>query len=390
MLDAKLNSKGRRAPRQALAVCLGGLFLLAGGHAARAAQEPASAARLLSFEEGRAIVNAAWEHRRRVPYQPDCSHLVHQIYQLAGFPYSYRSSFHLYAGGENFARVDTPQPGDLIVWRGHVGIVVDPGQRSFYSSLGSGLGTDVYDSRYWRGRGPPRFYRYVLGSTPGHAVAAAPAGPRSVEKPVQIITVPVIEGAREAPSSAPAPAAESPPKTGTAVVAQRVSSPRRLTFEIPPSILIVTAGSQPTRDEIAEAISELSNAGGEILRSNDILNLPHSVVIVDRLRVERVKVKRGRGWAQLRIESRVSIAGERVKLKRRREKSRWELRRTDSGWLAFTPLERVYVPRDVAVRVLAEQLALLTRSDFAAPDPATLPRQQARLARLLNALLKKN
>jgi hypothetical protein len=56
-----------------------------------------------------------------------------------------------------------PQPGDLVVWRGHVGIVVNPAQHIFYSAMRSGPGTDTYDAPYWKRRGQTRFYRYVKG-----------------------------------------------------------------------------------------------------------------------------------------------------------------------------------------------------------------------------------
>lgn len=102
-------------------------------------QQSASATRLLKPEEGLRIVNTASEHEQQLRRKPDCSHLVHQIYLLAGFGYPYASSFDLYAGSENFSRVKTPQPGDLIIWPGHAGIVLDPVQHTFYSSVRSGL-----------------------------------------------------------------------------------------------------------------------------------------------------------------------------------------------------------------------------------------------------------
>src|SRR5215469_6255944 len=123
-----------------------------------APQELPSVTRLLTSKEGRAIVNAAWDYERQERGTPDCSHLVHQIYLLAGFDYPYASSFDLYAGSENFRRVKSPQIGDLIIWPGHVGIVLDPVQHTFYSSVHSGLQAEFYDGPYWRARGRPRFY----------------------------------------------------------------------------------------------------------------------------------------------------------------------------------------------------------------------------------------
>jgi len=57
-----------------------------------------------------------------------------------------------------------PQPGDLVVWQGHMGIVVSPTQHVFYSAMRSGPGTDTYDAPYWKHRGRVRFYRYINDS----------------------------------------------------------------------------------------------------------------------------------------------------------------------------------------------------------------------------------
>lgn len=74
------------------------------------------------------------------------------------------SSSDLYGGTHQFQRETHPQPGDLAVWRGHVGIVVDPAQHVFFSALRSGLGTDFYDAPYGKERGRVRFFRYIKSS----------------------------------------------------------------------------------------------------------------------------------------------------------------------------------------------------------------------------------
>jgi hypothetical protein len=125
------------------------------------------------------------------------------------------------------------------------------------------------------------------------------------------------------------------------------------------------------------------------LRSDDPSKLALPVVIFERLHVERVEIKRDHGWAHLQIDSRLTLAGGGIDYKRRREKVRWELRRTESGWEAITPVGRTYVPRDVAVRYLAAQLAGLTESDVAAADQDSVLRQESQLASLLSGLLEK-
>jgi len=138
------------------------LFVIAPAKAqvAAATQGSAPNSRLLSTEEGRTIADAARDQDQKARGARDCSHLVHQTYLEAGFEYPYASSFELYAGDDNFERVRHPQPGDLIVWPGHVGIVLEPLAHSFYSLVSTGPEAQNYEGAYWKSRGRPRFYRY--------------------------------------------------------------------------------------------------------------------------------------------------------------------------------------------------------------------------------------
>jgi cell wall-associated NlpC family hydrolase len=91
----------------------------------------------------------------------DCSHFVQYLYAQAGLYYGYMPSRVLYKGIKNFKRVTRPKSGDLIVWQGHVGIVVNPKETTFISALNSGVKTASYQSDYWKKRGRPRFLRYT-------------------------------------------------------------------------------------------------------------------------------------------------------------------------------------------------------------------------------------
>ena len=91
----------------------------------------------------------------------DCSHFVQWLFERAGLYYGYAPSRVLYTGMIGFERVFHPAPGDLVVWPGHVGIVVDPDEETFFSALRSGVKTSSYTSHYWKRRGKARFYRYL-------------------------------------------------------------------------------------------------------------------------------------------------------------------------------------------------------------------------------------
>lgn len=362
------------------------------------ARESDSSARLLTLEEGRAIVNVAWQQEQPAAGMRDCSHFVHQIYENAGFQYAYASSFEIYAGNDNFERVRNPHPGDLIAWPGHLGIVVDPLQHNFYSLVRAGLAAQDYRSEYWRSRGTPRFYRYKVWQDASLRAANLPSSSRSSNSQTERSTgmnagLTVEEGARAEYASSdrpPTAVAEKagriygPPVPPVPVVAKNADPP----FAIPTSVIVSRGNIPPTREEVLEAISELSDAGGSVLRTDDPLNTQLRLVFVEEFQVERVDLKQDHGWAHLVVDSKVRFVGGEIQRRRHREKVRWELRRTDSGWEAVALQDRRYIPQDVAVKNLSGQLERLTSSEGAAKHQPAVLRQEAQLVGLLNVLLQ--
>ena len=401
MGNARTEWKWRAVRKVMFAACVASGCLLAGAPAksqvAPATQGSAPNSRLLSAEEGRTIADAAQDQDKPRRGARDCSHLVHQAYLNAGFEYPYASSFELYSGDENFERVRHPQPGDLIVWPGHVGIVLEPLAHSFYSLVSTGPEAQNYEGPYWKSRGRPRFYRYKVESAEILTAAKTPTPARasSSTKPRETAS------AKEEQTAAAASSVDRPPKMAsertaserTKVVnadlpAQGAPAAAATPFEVPESIIIAAGSKPPTNSQVAEAIAELSNASGSILRTDAPSKLAQPVVIFERLRVERREIKRDHGWAHLQIDSRATITAGETDYKQRHEKIRWELRRTESGWEAVLPTNRKYVPNDVAVRHLAAQLAHLTETDGAAAHQETVLRQESQIANLLSKLLE--
>jgi hypothetical protein len=91
----------------------------------------------------------------------------------------------------------------------------------------------------------------------------------------------------------------------------------------------------------------------------------------------------------LQIDSRATIVGGETDYTRKREKVKWELQRTNSGWEAIAPVNRTYVPQNAAVRNLAAQLARVTEADGAPTQQDTVLRQESQLAKLISGLLEK-
>ena len=336
----------------------------------------------------------------------DCSHLVHRIYADAGYDYPYASSFELYAGHASFLRVRHAQAGDLIAWRGHVGIVLNPKQHSFYSLVRSGLQAEDYQSPYWRSRGTPRFYRYVVspGAEVRTAKATLPTAPRANRSSRQSNANST--DAREEQETERAKPAAAEASLRSKVGAPRVESGDADTAEVssyapadaasaaalgatPSRVLITAEQRRPTTEEALDGINELNKSSASVLRAAPPLSVKTPVVVFDELRVERIETKRDKGWAHVEMDSHVVIAADGADFKRRHEKIKWELRRDASGWQAIAPAGRAFVARAAAVRILSAQLAEMAQNEAAAQRDDTLLGQEARIANLLSALLEK-
>jgi len=340
-----------------------------------APQRKAIHSRLLTQSESLKVLSAALDSRHRSELPSDCSHLVHGLYLRAGFPYEYASSADLYAGVGEFRRVANPQPGDLAVWRGHAGIVVDPVQHSFFSALRSGLGVEAYDSPYWKQRGQPRFYRYAKPARhgarpmPSASVKSAVLGTAKPRGTYAEVTLPDAWEKVASDASAPAQLPElRPPDTST--------------LHIP-----VVNSARPRADQVRAAFLQACKDGESSLLGRDLFQPAQSLVVFDSFVVKWVHISGDQGWVNVQINAVVSVTGNKAELHKRSEQQRWTLRRSDSKTWVLTPTPRtIYLPQHIAERILAHELAQLTEDSA---DTASRSQEKAELARLLNVLLEK-
>jgi NlpC/P60 family len=328
--------------------------------------------------EGRKILAAIPTVDVESESETDCSHLVHDVYKQAGFPYDYVSSRELYIGSTNFTRVRVPQVGDLIVWRGHVGIVIDPKQHSFFSFVRSGADTQFYDSPYWRSRGIARFFRYVT-EKPLHAGRTLEAVGHPDHQPIQ-------GDNRSSESDPPSELSKAiPARPWHPVAAVDTSGPT--TVEAPREIVLQVAGKNPSNEEVGAAFVEMNQDAGESLRTRS-LNSPGKPIIVYRdLRVSGVQIKGKRGTALVRIESLGAPADRPTGSQFRWREQSLEFEKTKRGWVVSAILDAAYVKREVALQVLSARLAELAKNRDATPEQK---REQTQIIHLLNLLVNDN
>jgi lipoprotein Spr len=101
----------------------------------------------------------------------DCSHFVYQVLNAARTRVAadgsfstqlvdYRSTSAMENSGV-WLPTQLPQPGDLVMWDGHVGVVLDPAAGRFIGAQTStGVNEASYATGYWSQRSGRRFLRY--------------------------------------------------------------------------------------------------------------------------------------------------------------------------------------------------------------------------------------
>jgi hypothetical protein len=301
--------------------------------------------RLVSSEQGEVIVRAAWELRRGLGPKPDCSHFVHAIYAQAGLDYEYATAGDIFEGVDSFQRVQRPQPGDLIVWQDHVGIVVDAEEHSFYSSVRSGFAIQDYLSDYWATHGRPRFYRYLVDDVHGAAthLDANHDTPALKQQSVSNRRLSIAPDATATELSA-------------ANTTRKLTSNDAETMDVVP----VSVRTKPSKDEVRAAAIRLADITGERLLRGTSLDSQPAIAVAEEFTVLEVNTNGRSGWAELEIREAASIHYGFAELKQTNEKWRVALRHENQGWVLLAHLDRIYLRHDLAVTALANQLAIIT------------------------------
>ncbi len=331
--------------------------------------------RPIARTEGRKILATIPTVDANSESETDCSHLVHDVYEQAGFPYDYASSRELYIGNTNFTRVRAPQAGDLVVWHGHVGIVIDPKEHSFFSSVRSGPDTQFYDSPYWRSRGTARFFRY-LTEKPLRSGQPLEATRHADQQPLQAASR---SSQNRPPFRLPKPVPAS--ASNTAPAAETSSS---ATVETPGEIVLQVARKNPSPDEIAAAFVEMNQDSGESLRTRGLDSLGKPIIVYREVRVSAMQIKGKHGTAVVRIESLGGPPNAQTGSQFRWKEQSVDFEKTKRGWVMSPIPEAAYVKREIALQVLSARLAELAQNTDATPEQE---REQKQIIRLLNLLV---
>jgi NlpC/P60 family protein len=339
----------------ALQICLGATLA---AQTASARPRDDEMPQLLSRDQGQALADFALRYSAGVRPKPDCSHLVHMLYSRAGLNYPYEGSRVLHRGVPDFERVKTPQPGDLAVWLGHMGIVVSPEDKTFLSSVRSGIMTESWTNDYWSARGRPRFFRYIVGPQTDLALleelstrrdrAATTASVRRTPRPEEPRVI-----------TEPADAITASPDEDDNVQ------------KVPSVIVVIRQRSKPDKADVTAAFRQGGLDLARTLTNGGLLDPRRPVSIVERVEVKHLKISHDRGIVRLKLFETLTLDHGKTLpgLTIERELA---LNYRDGVWVVSDPLERLYIPRDKAVDVLESQLQLVLENGSPQSDKRSI------------------
>jgi len=319
----------------------------------------------MSVEQGQALADFALHSGPRVRPKPDCSHLVHLLYARAGLIYPYEDSRVLYRGIAGFERVKTPQPGDLAVWLGHVGIVLSPEDKTFLSSVRSGIITETWTAAHWKRRGRPRFLRYRISEATNVTLLAAIMDRNTVSP---------LDSAGYTSSSAERPQISVEQPADVQQSAPEVAAETRANVETPAQqphgflqddsadarsiVATIHQRSTPSKRQVAVAITESCNARARRLIDGETVDLDHPLSVFDQLEVTRLQIKHESGTVTLQMSETVSQEAGKILQARNAVRELTIVRHSDGIWVISDPRGRTYIPQSQALEVFERQAAL--------------------------------
>lgn len=340
-----------------LALLFLSLLTVIAAPAAAATDDDSTSAVLLSPDQGEALAAFAARSEKRIRSKPDCSHLVHLLYSRAGLIYPYEDSRVLYRGVNDFQRVKTPQAGDLVVWLGHVGIVLSREEKTFISSVHSGILTETWIAPHWVRRGRPRFYRYRVGPETDMNLLAKVMDDQTQQPDTRTS------------AALPSPSLPTITATGESDGEQQDTGPspesaRSINESEHDSNAIVALINQrqiPSKRQIAAAMIEGSKTHARRLMEGETLDVVRPFAVFSRLDVEKIKIKHEKGWVTFQVRETMSQAQGRILPAKTTELELAISHRDDGVWVISDPQGGTYLPQEQALKVFEHQTALFLR-----------------------------
>jgi hypothetical protein len=217
----------------------------------------------------------------------------------------------------------------------------------------SGFAIENYSSGYWKSRGHPRFYRYLVDSAHRNRmltyVNAAQSVPDSNRKSGPL--------ARPVANHQVTDLTDDTDDIHARNTGNKFASSNS---EILDPVL-VSRHPKPSKEEVRAAIISGIDVNGERLLRSTAVDSEPNIAVADDFNVLAIHTHDHSGWAEVEVKEMASIQFGKPELNPVTRMWRVNLRREQRDWVLL-PSEHVYLRRDLAIRVLANHLASISRA----------------------------
>jgi hypothetical protein len=281
--------------------------------------------------------------------------------------------------------------------------VLSPEEKTFLSSVRSGIITESWTAPHWARRGHPHFFRYRIGPSANLELLTAIMGDgpevphpgvrdpgvrdpavRSEDTRIAGVQSPDFpnEASRNEVSrndvarnsdiqDADAPSEDSrAPRTHLDVPLPRQDRPDKDRRDAAAEsvaggsaafVAVIHQRKTPGKREIVAAIVDSGNARAQELTAGRTLDLDHPVSVFDRVEVTRIKMKHESGSVAVKLSETMSQEAGRIFAARMMEREFSMVRRRDGAWIISDPRRRTYVPQAQALGVFESQAEIFLR-----------------------------
>jgi hypothetical protein len=242
-----------------------------------------------------------------------------------------------------------------------VGIVLSPEEKTFLSSVHSGILTESWMAPHWVRRGRPRFYRYRIGPETDMNLLA-----RIMDNDTRPET-----GAQDSVRNGVGPQL---PSSGTPAISDSRAEEMQLESNKPARqdatstnesghdwgsiVAMITQRQIPSRSQIVAAIMESSKARARQLTSGETLDAAHPFSVFSRIEVEKIKVKHESGWVTLQLNEMMCAEDGRILPARTTERELSIVRRSNGTWVIADLQDRTYLAEEQALEIFQRQAEL--------------------------------
>jgi hypothetical protein len=132
--------------------------------------------------------------------------------------------------------------------------------------------------------------------------------------------------------------------------------------EPPTVIALIRQRNKPTKQDVAAALTQSNAARAQKFSATEPFDLGRPVSVVERVEVQKVKIKNDAGTVELKLNETLTLEGAKVNPGKTVHRE-LQLSRRGDAWVISDPQARCFIPQELSVQVFSRQAEILLRQN---------------------------